>query len=73
MVAVRDPDRPPLGVRLVELRQAQRIKQLAVAIDAHMSRSTYARIESGDTVPTQAQLRAIAAALRVDVADLRQA
>jgi transcriptional regulator with XRE-family HTH domain len=68
--AVRDAELPALGRRLRNLRFDQRRGQKTVALAVGISVSTYSRIETGDAVPTHAQLRAIARALCVTLAEL---
>lgn len=59
-----------IGTRMRKIREAQGKKQYAVAVEAGITQSAYARIESGQRVPPIKTLNAIAKSLGVQFQDL---
>src|SRR5690554_1845885 len=59
-----------IGTRMRRIREAQGKKQYAVAVEAGISQSAYARIESGQRIPPIKTLNAIAKSLGVRFHDL---
>ena len=66
------PD-PRLASVLRQLRQRGRLSQEAIARDAGLTVSAYARIERGEANPTWTTVTAIAHALGVSLAELGDA
>jgi transcriptional regulator with XRE-family HTH domain len=59
-----------IGIRIVQLREEQNLKQIDLAIAINIEDSALRRIETGRTNPTIKSLMRIAKGLNVELTDL---